>query len=317
MHAASTFARLRCVPQLCRAYHSAGGRCCHDGGPARFVSVRRDEFGGSPKRDIATLRVTSGRIAARRGDGEQRFPVGEYGERIVVSSYEDQEEDDDEDEFKLEYEENGCVLVKSSSKTLEEEEDDRGGFLCCDFTGCYFSDEPPVERAFEVIEGEGWRLGYETAPESVESFCAIVGAGGWSLALTASEFNDFCYLIQILRNAISTVDEDKFLGKDEVVIRMERGCLWMACVIPKKRVAMFQKLAMLGHRGLLESQHKAAFELRFILSGVSGRRQVRAPFPYFPSPPCNLLVFSSLLESRAAFWADPKMMLLLGRVIFG
>jgi hypothetical protein len=25
-----------------------------------------------------------------------------------------------------------------------------------------------------VIEGEGWRLGYETAPESEESFCAIV-----------------------------------------------------------------------------------------------------------------------------------------------
>lgn len=27
-------------------------------------------------------------------------------------------------------------------------------------------------------------------------------------------------LLQILRNAISTVDEDKFLGKDEVVIRV-------------------------------------------------------------------------------------------------
>jgi hypothetical protein len=38
------------------------------------------------------------------------------------------------------------------------------------------------------------------------------------------------------------MDEDGFIGKDEVVMQVERGRLWMECSIPKKRVGIFQDL---------------------------------------------------------------------------
>lgn len=47
-------------------------------------------------------------------------------------------------------------------------------------------------------------------------------------------------LLQTLRKGISTMDEDGFIGKDEVVMQVERGSLWMECSIPKKRVTIFQ-----------------------------------------------------------------------------
>lgn len=59
--------------------------------------------------------------------------MGEYGERIVVASYDDGEGEHGGD-IKLECDESGCVVVKTTSKTLEEEFD-KTGFLCCDLTG--------------------------------------------------------------------------------------------------------------------------------------------------------------------------------------
>ena len=47
-------------------------------------------------------------------------------------------------------------------------------------------------------------------------------------------------LLQTLRKGISTMTEDGLIGKDEVVMQVERGSLWMECSIPKKRVAIFQ-----------------------------------------------------------------------------
>ncbi|KAG0610390.1 hypothetical protein M758_7G062100 [Ceratodon purpureus] len=273
MHAAATFGRLRHNAPLQQGLHH-NGECCTSS--ASGVRIR-SQGGGRRSAGALAARGRDWRAAGRRGEGEQRFPVGEYGERIVVSSYDD-DGGDAGDEIKLECDESGCVVVKTTSKTLEEE-DDRTGFLCCDLTGCYFTDEPLAEKTFEVLEGEGWRLGYETAPDSEESFCAIVGAGGWSLALTASEFNDFCYLIQTLRKGISTMDEDGFIGKDEVVMQVERGSLWMECSIPKKRVAIFQDFWRLGNRALVDSQQKTAFKLRFLLSGASGRRQAEGFWP--------------------------------------
>lgn len=128
MHAAATFGRLRHAP-LQGLHHS--GECCTSSSGVRI----RCGFGGAQRRDVAVgvkERGRDWRAAGRRGEGEQRFPVGEYGERIVVSSY-DQGEDVG-DEIKLECDESGCVMVKTTSKTLEEE-DDRTGFLCCDLTG--------------------------------------------------------------------------------------------------------------------------------------------------------------------------------------
>ncbi|KAI5083167.1 hypothetical protein GOP47_0002910 [Adiantum capillus-veneris] len=192
--------------------------------------------------------------------------VGEYGARIIVC------EDDNEDfgEIKLECDESGCVVVMPKMKALRDE--NASGHLRCDLTGCYFTDEQPVANEFEVIKGPKWCLGYETAPESEESFSAVIGAGGWSIALTACEFNDFCQLIQTLRKGIATMDEDGFIGKDDISMQVEKGSVWMECTIPKKRVAILQNFWKLGNWGLLDNQQMSAFELRFVISGP-GKRQ--------------------------------------------
>lgn len=200
--------------------------------------------------------------------------AGEYGARILVPNH-----DDDNKEFgeiKLECDESGCVLVMPKTKSLGE--DDASGHLRCNLTGCYFTNDPPKENGFEVIKGQKWCLGYETAPESEESFSAVIGAGGWSIALTASEFNDFCQLIQTLRKGISTMDEDGFIGKDDISMQVEKGSMWMECTIPKKRVAILQNFWKLGNWGLLDNQQTSAFELRFVIS-ASGRRQAEGFWP--------------------------------------
>lgn len=46
--------------------------------------------------------------------------------------------------------------------------------LVWNFIGCYFLDELLVEIIFEVLEGEGWCLGYEIVLDFEESFCVIV-----------------------------------------------------------------------------------------------------------------------------------------------
>ncbi|MCO5579981.1 hypothetical protein L7F22_033848 [Adiantum nelumboides] len=140
-----------------------------------------------------------------------------------------------------------------------------------------------------MIKGQKWCLGYETAPESEESFSAVIGAGGWSIALTASEFNDFCQLIQTLRKGIATMDEDGFIGKDDIAMQVEKGSVWLECTIPKKRVAILQNFwklgnwghvltCKLGNWGLLDNQQTSAFELRFVISGT-GRRQAEGYWP--------------------------------------
>lgn len=200
--------------------------------------------------------------------------AGEYGARILVPSYE--EDNKEFGEIKLECDESGCVLVMPKTKALGN--DNSSGHLRCDLTGCYFTDDPPIENGFEVIKGQKWCLGYETAPESEDSFSAVIGANGWSVALTTSEFNDFCQLIQTLRKGIATMDEDGFIGKDDISMQVEKGSLWVECTIPKKKVAILQNFWKLGNWGLLDNQQTSGFELRFVISG-SGRRQAEGFWP--------------------------------------
>lgn len=120
--------------------------------------------------------------------------VGEFGERVVMGEF----QDDDDTGIRLECDESGCVLViGKKANSLEEEITE--GFLRCDINGkkklilsftlfpplfllkwihlykigCYYSPEK-VAQEFRVVEGAGWRLGYETSPENDESFCAMV-----------------------------------------------------------------------------------------------------------------------------------------------
>ncbi|KAH7421879.1 hypothetical protein KP509_13G079500 [Ceratopteris richardii] len=199
--------------------------------------------------------------------------VGEYGERIVIPG----EDQDGEEigEIKLECDESGCAYIMT--KTMASEEDTANRQLRCDFTGCYFVDEPPQENTLEAIQGPNWRLGFESSPESEETFSAVLGAGGWSITLTASEFNDFCQLIKTLRKGIATMNEDGFLGKESISMQAERGSLWMECIIPKKRVAILQSLWKLGSRGH-DDNDALSFGLRFVISDPVNR-QVQGYWP--------------------------------------
>ncbi|CAM6126208.1 unnamed protein product [Calypogeia fissa] len=211
-------------------------------------------------------------------DDIEGIPVGEYGERYLVPNH--MEEDDDGlGDVRVECDSNGCIIVMPESRRLADE-GNGGRYLRCDLSGCYFTPEAPAVKSFEVIEGEGWRLGYETAPESEGSFCAIVGAGGWSIALTGGEFDDFCTLIQSVRKGIMTMDEDAISGRNDVVLQVEKGTIWMQCTLPKTRVGALQIMWQPGAPdNLIDSQLKEAFELRFILSGGENKRQVEGYWP--------------------------------------
>ncbi|KAL2629571.1 hypothetical protein R1flu_014257 [Riccia fluitans] len=212
-------------------------------------------------------------------DEIEGIPVGEYGERMLVPNhFEDDDYDDDIGEIRLECDANGCTITMPDARSLADEATG-SGYLRCDLTGCYYTPEAPAVKNFEVIEGEGWRLGYETAPSSVDSYCAIVGAGQWSIALTGGEFSDFCTLIQTLRKGILTVDEENFAGRDDIVLQVEKGSVWMECSLPKKRVAVLQQLWKPGGGNFLDTQRKQAFEIRFILSGGPNKRQAEGYWP--------------------------------------
>lgn len=131
MHAAATFGRLHHAPLASTAFLNGGrnGECCSSS--SREVRVR-SRFGGQGRDGVVVVQRGRRWRAGARREGEQRLPVGEYGERIVVASYDD--EGGASEDIKLECDESGCVIVKTTSKTLEEE-DDRGAFLCCDLTG--------------------------------------------------------------------------------------------------------------------------------------------------------------------------------------
>eukprot|EP00270_Netrium_digitus_P002005 TRINITY_DN1224_c0_g1_i1.p1 TRINITY_DN1224_c0_g1~~TRINITY_DN1224_c0_g1_i1.p1 ORF type:complete len:356 (+),score=47.73 TRINITY_DN1224_c0_g1_i1:206-1273(+) len=197
------------------------------------------------------------------------------GERVY---FDDDGNLDDGNAIKLECDESGCVLVVSKNVQRLEEEKIDNGRLVCDLSGCSYvaenssASEEPAE--FKVLEGAGWRIGYESSPASEETFAAVVGAGGWSVALTASEFNDFCKLIQMLRKGIVTMDEEGVIGKDDIVMQVERGSVFMECTVPRKRLPNLQNFWKFG--GKSES---SAFEIRFLLSGSDNRRQAEGYWP--------------------------------------
>lgn len=91
---------------------------------------------GIERRSQGFVRERRRRRGSRLGarGGGTRYPVGEFGERILVSSDDEDGEDGDVGEIRLECDESGCVLVMPKSRTLAEE-DDGGGFLRCDLTG--------------------------------------------------------------------------------------------------------------------------------------------------------------------------------------
>ncbi|CAI5507895.1 unnamed protein product [Closterium sp. Naga37s-1] len=207
-----------------------------------------------------------------QADKAARGPIGEFGERVMVGDAGEEEQAGDEEmAIKLECDESGCVLVVG--RNVPNLDDDSQGYLQCNLTGCFYDSAAPVAE-FRVLEGAGWRLGYETAPANEEAFCAMVGAGGWSVALTASEFNDFCKLVQMLRKGLITMDQDGVLNRDDIVMQVELGNLWMECVVARQTLPTLQRFLKMGGRPT-----GAAFAIRFILSGTDSKRQAEGFWP--------------------------------------
>ena len=46
-------------------------------------------------------------------------------------------------------------------------------------------------RDFVLMEGEGWKLGYDRNPINTVAYTALIGADSWSVSVTMEEFTDF------------------------------------------------------------------------------------------------------------------------------
>lgn len=50
----------------------------------------------------------------------------------------------------------------------------------------------PVGPAnFSYHEGQGWKMGFDEAAESQDTYSAVIGSDTWSIGLTRKEFTDF------------------------------------------------------------------------------------------------------------------------------
>ena len=46
-------------------------------------------------------------------------------------------------------------------------------------------------RDFVLMEGEGWKMGYDRNPINTSAYTALIGSDTWSISLTRDEFTDF------------------------------------------------------------------------------------------------------------------------------
>lgn len=46
-------------------------------------------------------------------------------------------------------------------------------------------------RDFVLMEGEGWKLGYDRDPINTSAYTALIGSDTWSISMTREEFTDF------------------------------------------------------------------------------------------------------------------------------
>lgn len=75
-------------------------------------------------------------------------------------------------------------------------------FLCVEdqtHPACIAGLSSPVQPAaapkgpanFFYHEGAGWKIGFDEAAESPDTYSAVIGSDTWSIALTQKEFTDF------------------------------------------------------------------------------------------------------------------------------
>ncbi|MEM8505355.1 MAG: DUF1818 family protein [Cyanobacteria bacterium P01_D01_bin.1] len=75
----------------------------------------------------------------------------------------------------------------------------------------------------KVLEGEGWRLGWNPA---ADSFCGLLAGEGWALELTLEEFKDFCRLSRQLESAMATMAE-QIVDEERLTCEQESETIWL------------------------------------------------------------------------------------------
>lgn len=75
----------------------------------------------------------------------------------------------------------------------------------------------------KVLEGEGWRLGWNPA---ADSFCGLLAGDGWALELTAEEFKHFCQLSRQLASAMAATAE-QLVDEERLACEQENETIWL------------------------------------------------------------------------------------------
>lgn len=75
----------------------------------------------------------------------------------------------------------------------------------------------------KVLEGEGWRLGWNP---TASSFCGLLAGQSWALELTTEEFKDFCRLAIALDEIMKAMAE-QLMGEERLTCEQETKAIWL------------------------------------------------------------------------------------------
>ena len=75
----------------------------------------------------------------------------------------------------------------------------------------------------KIIEGNGWRLGWNPA---ADSFCGLLAGQGWAVELTAEEFKDLCRLARQLDSTMNAMAE-QLVDEERLSCEQETETLWL------------------------------------------------------------------------------------------
>ena len=72
-------------------------------------------------------------------------------------------------------------------------------------------------------EGRGWRLGWDSA---VPDYQGLLGGDGWAIELTATEFHDFCRLVQQLAHTMDAMAAE-LMDQERITCEAESDLIWL------------------------------------------------------------------------------------------
>lgn len=165
--------------------------------------------------------------------------------------------------------------------------------------GCHW-DMVSQGQSFELLEGDGWRLGWERSPSGAD-FCALVGSDTWSVSFRASEFNDFLRLLKTLQQSVAAMSEEGDWGKsvgDEQVLDVRSKLMWMQARCPRESVSTISKFMKKLDKGEANAGTGDAFDLRFVVT-APGEREVEGFLP--ASAVAGMLAKMKAAETQETF----------------